>query len=305
MAFLRRTQRSGGYARRRYQRPTVGYGRRKDGAQVRCTSSKGTLEAQSLGEAANTVFDSPGGASVSFFASGDRQGQNYWEIPVSAMLGGPMEGRRVSKLHLTGIAVEGDMYANVDIEVFAMNITKALDSPSSVTVSQEDMKYQLGYGSDTSSVLGRVDDPRVRELALVAFKALSRDGSLSGAPLHSDKSSRSMVCEARGSGVKPICHKSGRAKMLLSMRSVDSSAASHVRKMSARWCWPVNQSVNLSAVKEKTGVVLDYNSVLFMGVRPNTETSLHGVKSEGGGNTGAFGYLKSFRVTLYLQRGMI
>ncbi|KAK1503858.1 uncharacterized protein CCOS01_16933 [Colletotrichum costaricense] len=200
-----------------------------------------TLEAQSLGEAANTVFDSLGGARITFSASGDRQGQNYWGIPVSAMLGIYMEQNTVSKLHLTGISLEGDVYANADIEVFAVNI--------------------LG--------------------------TLRQDSSIFEASLHSDKSSRAVVCEAKGTGVKPICHKSGRATMLLSKRSVDSSTAYHVWKMSARWYWRVNQSVSLSAVKEKNGVVLDYNSVLFMGVRPTTETTLHCAKSEGGGNTGA------------------
>ncbi|KAI3530643.1 hypothetical protein CABS03_15163 [Colletotrichum abscissum] len=195
-------------------------------------------------------------------------------------------------LHLTGIDLEGDVYANADIEVFAVNNLGTLSTPSPVQIYPEDKRFQFGYGDP--SLLGRMDNPRVKELTSAEFSALAQDSSIFEASLHSDKSSRAVVCEAKGSGVKPISHKSSRATMLLSKQSVDSSAASHVRKMSARWYWPVNQSVSLSAVKEKTGVVLDYNSVLFMGVRPNTETSLHGVKSEGGGNTGAFGYLKRF-----------
>ncbi|KAK1511064.1 hypothetical protein CABS01_16806 [Colletotrichum abscissum] len=198
-------------------------------------------------------------------------------------------------LHLTGIDLEGDVYANADIEVFAVNNLGTLSTPSPVQIYPEDKRFQFGYGDP--SLLGRMDNPRVKELTSAEFSALAQDSSIFEASLHSDKSSRAVVCEAKGSGVKPISHKSSRATMLLSKQSVDSSAASHVRKMSARWYWPVNQSVSLSAVKEKTGVVLDYNSVLFMGVRPNTETSLHGVKSEGGGNTGAFGYLKRFRIT--------
>ncbi|KAK1509291.1 hypothetical protein CABS01_16855 [Colletotrichum abscissum] len=262
-----------------------------------------TLEAQSLGEAANTVFDSPGGARITFSASGDRQGQNYWGIPVSAMLRIYMEQNTVSKLHLTGISLEGDVYANADIELFAVNIPGTLSTPSPVQIQPEDKRFQFGYGDP--SLLGRMDNPRTKELTSAEFSALAQDSSIFEASLHSDKSSRAVVCEAKGTGVKPICHKSGRATMLLSKRSVDSSTAYHVWKMSARWYWRVNHSLSLSAVKEKNGVVLDYNSVLFMGVRPTTETTLHGVKSEGGGNTGAFGYLESFRVTLYLRRGMI
>ncbi|KAK0368155.1 hypothetical protein CLIM01_14488 [Colletotrichum limetticola] len=109
-----------------------------------------------------------------------------------------------------------------------------------------------------------MDNPRMKELTSAAFSALAQDSSIFEASLHSDKSSRAVVCEAKGTGVKPICHKSGRATMLLSKRSVDSSTAYYVWKMSARWYWRVNQSVSLSAVKEKNGVVLDYNSVLFM-----------------------------------------
>ncbi|KAK1641361.1 hypothetical protein BDP81DRAFT_403453 [Colletotrichum phormii] len=156
-------------------------------------------KAHSLGEATNVVFYSIQGIPTSFSASGDRQGENYWEVPVSSMLSGYMASRRVLKLQLTGIAMEGDVFANADIEMFAMNITKALEMPNPVALQLEDKKYQIGYGNP--SALGRMDDLRVRELSSAAFEAPSRDGSLFGAPMHSDKSSRSMVCETKiGSG---------------------------------------------------------------------------------------------------------
>ncbi|KAI3530648.1 hypothetical protein CABS01_16930 [Colletotrichum abscissum] len=325
MAYYRRTKRSG-YAGRRYRRSTVGYSRYKKSARVKSAYPKRTrtkvfpgkgkamgqrleaLEKQSLGEATSIAFDPVTGASVSFYSAGDRRGQNYWEVPISSMLQCYMTQQRVSKLHLTGVAVEGDVYANADIELFAMNIIKALGSPSQVALVPEEKRYGLGYGNvDGPFFLGRVKDERVRELASVAFEAPSRDGTLFGARLHSDKSSRSTVCESRVDGGKINLAKNGRSAFDVTIRPVGTSMASSVQKKSVRWYWPLSQTVKVLSVG-KTGLVeIDYSSVLLMGVRPKTELAVPDLKVEqgGGGGGGAAGSLNCFRVTLTFRQKVL
>ncbi|KAF6780679.1 hypothetical protein CMUS01_16818 [Colletotrichum musicola] len=161
---------------------------------------------------------------------GTRVGENYLEIPVYRVIQLLMLKVQKTEVYVTGVTLEGDIEHNAPAEFMSMCLVNPSGTGSEVEIDANGMKFVFGYPADGGVRLGSLRHPRVDMLANKAFKDTHRDGSLFGAPLNEDVSSRLSLCDTSVNAGKVIKSKTGRCAIGLSARPVGTSLASSVAK---------------------------------------------------------------------------
>ncbi|KAF6781544.1 hypothetical protein CSOJ01_16071 [Colletotrichum sojae] len=198
-------------------------------------------------------------APVSFFAEGSRVGENYFEIPVYLLVQFLMLSVNQKEVYLTGFTLEGDIEHNAPAEFMGVCLVNPSGTGSDVQTDFEKRKFILGNGR----AFHRLSEHRMDLLAGKAFKEPHRDGSLFGAPLKEDASSRVSSCDISVNGKNGPRSKTGRCAIALTARPAGTSMASSVAKTTVRSYWPVGRTVRLEG--DGKVQVLDKEHVLFCG----------------------------------------
>lgn len=284
-AYSRRSYRSGGAS------SASGGGVRKRLRMLELSNRYGEVQKVSFDQVMPVLIHPEGLAAA----------QQYFEVPVAAMMRALLKFHGKSVGYLRGVSLEFDVNHALPVDFqlagFSRPATVGPYTASQFGFETTPFSFNLGVtaGGDAKPRLMTADDDRMRELVTGVFSKFSRDKSFFDADL--DRSSPDWAAlkhwDVRRNKGSVFRFKSGIASLRLNARPIDGSGVGPMVKETVRLYGHIDSSIR--AVDTEPGVVL------FGGIRSDCPS--YGAESPrmGKGVNIPVGTLQDARLVLYCR----
>jgi len=244
------------------------------------------------------------------FSYGPRVGQNYFELPVTAILRSALIQAQKTTAYVTGVSVEMDITHATEAEFFGM----CLVVPGAVEpLPVYDGMFRMGCGSSelvragSGSSDGKREamvrsDPRIQVITDGVFTEPARDGSLFNAPLSPSGGRYVSVCDSTLNGGRKQKHR-GRVACRLTRRAGGTAVSDQFVKDTKKIWFPIKKEmrflVDPLACTLSQSVAGEYLGLC--GLRPDFQVETMGAPSSSSKPGGTFGSIENVRVIVYCR----